>query len=76
MSSVRERYGEAFWRAHRDAWLQSEFNQREYCEAYGVPLKTFGNWQGSEQCRRFMSPSSAPILRGRDHSRVTVAVVA
>ncbi len=45
MWSVRERYGEAFWRAHHDAWLQSEFNQREYCEAYGVPLKAFGNWR-------------------------------
>jgi hypothetical protein len=37
MSSVRERYGESFWRAHHEAWLQSELNQREYCEAYGVP---------------------------------------
>src|SRR3984893_184444 len=45
MASVRERYGEAFWRAHHDAWLQSEFNQREYCEAYGIPLKAFGNWR-------------------------------
>ena len=45
MSSVRERYGEAFWRAHHDAWLQSEFNQREYCEACGIPLKAFGNWR-------------------------------
>src|ERR1700709_2401423 len=41
MSSVRERYGEAFWRAHHEAWLQSELNQREYCEAYEVPLKAF-----------------------------------
>jgi hypothetical protein len=45
MSSVRERYGEAFWRAHHEAWLQSELNQREYCEAYEVPLKAFGNWR-------------------------------
>ncbi len=45
MSSVRERYGEAFWRAHHEAWVQSELNQREYCEAYGVPLKAFGNWR-------------------------------
>src|SRR5467141_1401413 len=37
-----ERYGEASWRAHHETWLQSEFNQREYCEAYGVPL---GNWR-------------------------------
>jgi hypothetical protein len=45
MSPVRERYGEAFWRAHHEAWLQSELNQREYCEAYGIPLKAFGNWR-------------------------------
>jgi hypothetical protein len=45
MSSVRERYGEAFWRAHHEARLQSELNQREYCEAYGIPLKAFGNWR-------------------------------
>ena len=45
MSSVHERYGEAFWRAHHEAWVQSELNQREYCEAYGIPLKAFGNWR-------------------------------
>jgi hypothetical protein len=39
------RYGEAFWRAHHEARLQSELNQREYCEAYEVPLKAFGNWR-------------------------------
>ena len=45
MSSVRERYGEASWRAHHEAWVQSELNQREYCEAYGIPLKAFSNWR-------------------------------
>jgi len=45
MSSVRERFGEAFWRAHHEAWLQSELNQREYCEAYGIPIKAFGDWR-------------------------------
>jgi hypothetical protein len=45
MSSVRERYGEAFWRAHHEAWQQSELKQREYCEAQGIPLKAFGNWR-------------------------------
>src|SRR5271169_3571573 len=29
----RVRYGEAFWRAHHEAWGRSELNQREYCEA-------------------------------------------
>ena len=41
----RVRYGEAFWRAHHEAWRRSELNQREYCEAHGIPLKAFGNWR-------------------------------
>jgi transposase-like protein len=41
----RERYGEAFWRMHHEAWRQSDLNQREYCEAQGISLKAFGNWR-------------------------------
>ncbi|MGY8682388.1 transposase [Bradyrhizobium sp. UFLA05-153] len=41
----RVRYGEAFWRAHHEAWQQSTLNQREYCEAHRIPLKAFGNWR-------------------------------
>jgi hypothetical protein len=41
----RARYGEAFWRAHHEAWRRSELNQREYCEAQGISLKAFGNWR-------------------------------
>jgi len=41
----RARYGEAFWRAHHEVWHRSELNQREYCEAHGIPLKAFGNWR-------------------------------
>ena len=41
----RARYGEAFWRAHHEAWKRSDLNQREYCEAQGIPLKAFGNWR-------------------------------
>jgi len=52
----RGRCGEAFWRARHEAWVQSELNQRssireaqsekrEYCEAYGIPLKPSGNWR-------------------------------
>jgi hypothetical protein len=33
------------WRAHHEAWQQSELNQREYCVAQGIPLKAFGNWR-------------------------------
>ena len=39
------RYGKAFWRAHHEAWRRSDLNQREYCEAQGIPLKAFGNWR-------------------------------
>ena len=39
------RQGEAFWRAHHEAWKRSDLNQREYCEALGIPLKAFGNWR-------------------------------
>ena len=36
---------EAFWRAHIRGWRDSTLNQREYCEAHGLPLKRFGNWR-------------------------------
>ena len=39
------RQSEAFWRAHHEAWKRSDLNQREYCEAQGIPLKGFGNWR-------------------------------
>jgi hypothetical protein len=44
-SRSRARYGEAFWRAHHEAWCRSDLNQREYCEAQAIPLKAFGNWR-------------------------------
>jgi hypothetical protein len=37
------RQGEAFWRAHHEAWKRSDLNQRQYCEAEGIPLKAFGS---------------------------------
>lgn len=39
------RQGEAFWRAHHEAWKRSDLNQRQYCQAEGIPLKAFGNWR-------------------------------
>jgi Transposase len=39
------RQSEAFWRAHHEAWKLSDLNQRQYCEAQGIPLKAFGNWR-------------------------------
>jgi hypothetical protein len=36
---------EAFWRSHHEGWRRSSVNQRQYCEAYDLPLKCFGNWR-------------------------------
>jgi hypothetical protein len=49
---TRERYGEAFWRKHHETWQQSALNQREYCEAHGIPLKAFGNWRAKFKANR------------------------
>ena len=39
------RQGEAFWRAHHEAWKCSDLNQREYCDVHGLPQKAFENWR-------------------------------
>lgn len=44
-SQRRVRYKEPFWREHHEGWKRSDLNQREYCEAHGIPLKAFGNWR-------------------------------
>ncbi|WP_416898658.1 MAG: IS66 family insertion sequence element accessory protein TnpA [Minwuia sp.] len=41
----RRRHGEAFWRAHHEAWKRSDLNQREFCEAHRIPLKALRNWR-------------------------------
>jgi hypothetical protein len=57
-SLPRARYGEAFWRAHHEAWKRSDLNQREYCEAQGLSLKAFGNWRA-----KFTSEPEAPVRK-------------
>ena len=37
------RQSESFWRAHHEVWKRSDLNQRQYCEAEGIPLNAFGN---------------------------------
>jgi transposase-like protein len=49
------RQGEAFWRAHHEAWKRSDLNQREYCEAHGLPQKAFENWR-----QKFRAEPQAP----------------
>ncbi len=45
MKATKRAELETFWRAHLEGWRQSALNQREYCEAHGLPLKRFGNWR-------------------------------
>jgi len=61
--SPRARYGEAFWRAHHEAWKRSDLNQREYCEAQGIPLKAFGNWRAKFKAEP--QPSARKLLYRR-----------
>ena len=56
--ATRERYGEAFWRAHHEAWRQGALNQREYCEAHDLPLKAFGNWRA-----KFKAEPQPPVRK-------------
>lgn len=49
---------EAFWRSHLERWAASDLNQREYCEAHGLPLKRFGNWRA-----RFRDEMSRTVPR-------------
>ena len=68
------RQGEAFWRAHHEAWKRSDLNQRQYCEAEGIPLKAFGNWRAKFKAepqpperkllyrRRPLSPPLSPFF--------------
>ena len=68
------RQGEACWRAHHQAWKRSDLNQRQYCEAEGIPLKAFGNWRAMFKAepqpaepkllyrRRGLSPPFGPRL--------------
>jgi hypothetical protein len=60
----RERYSEAFWRAHHEAWRQSDLNQREYCEAQGLPLKAFGNWRAKFKAEPQPPPRKLLYRRG------------
>jgi Transposase len=66
---TRERYGEAFWRAHHEAWQQSALNQREYCEAHGIPLKAFGNWRAKFKAEpQLPAPKLLYRRRGLSHT--------
>ena len=58
-----QRYCEAFWRAHHEAWKISDLNQREYCEAQGIPLKAFGNWRAKFKAEP--QPSERKLLYRR-----------
>jgi hypothetical protein len=63
------RQGEAFWRAHHEAWKRSDLNQREYCAVQDIPLKAFGNWRA--QFKAGPQPLAAKLLyrrRGLSHT--------
>jgi len=85
MSRLREEKRnelEAFWRAHLQGWRDSTLNQREYCEAHGLPLKRFENWRakfrhedprltGKLLYRRGGAPDTSASTGAKDIPRAT-----
>src|SRR5258707_500788 len=61
----RERYGEAFLRAHHEAWSLSDLDQRDDCEAQGLPLKAFGNWRAKFKAEPQLPERKLLYRRGR-----------
>jgi hypothetical protein len=53
-----KRQGEAFWRAHHEAWKRSDLNQRQYCEVHGLPQKAFENWR-----QKFRAEPQPPVRK-------------
>jgi len=48
---------------------QSALNQREYCEAQGIPLKAFGNWRAKFKAEpQLPTPKLLYRRRGLSHS--------
>lgn len=42
---MAKRHGQAFWRAHLEAWHRSDLTQREYCANQGLGEKAFYRWR-------------------------------
>jgi hypothetical protein len=62
----------------RRRWLTcvSDLNQRQYCEAQGIPLKAFGNWRAKFKAepRRLTSQLELPEIRFQPAGRPTLSV--
>jgi hypothetical protein len=58
-----KRQGEAFWRAHHEAWKRSDLNQRQYCEFHGLRQKAFENWR--QKFRAEPQPAARKLLYRR-----------
>lgn len=57
------RQGEAFWRAHHEAWKRSDLNQRQYCEFHDLPQKAFEKWR--QKFRAEPAPPQRKLLYRR-----------
>ena len=62
------RQDEAFWRAHHEAWKRSDLNQRQYCEAEGIPLKGLRQLAGDLQDRAAAARTQTALAAPRPTS--------
>ena len=58
------RFGEAFSRAHHEAWCRSDLNQGEHFELHRLPLKVFGNWRARSKAAPEAPPRKLLYRRG------------
>ena len=65
---TRERYGEALWHKHHEAWQQSALNQREYCEAQGDSAQGLRQLAGEEAKPQLPAPKLLYRRRGLSHT--------
>ncbi len=54
------RQGEAFWRAHHEAWKRSDLNQRQYCEFHN-PAESIRELASEVQTRTGCSATQAAL---------------
>jgi transposase-like protein len=66
MTETKRAELEAFWRSQLEGWAASSLNQREYCEAHGLPQKRFENWRA--KFKHQIPPPARRLLYRRGRS--------
>jgi len=72
---MAKRHGQAFWRAHLEAWHRSDLTQREYCASQGLGEKAFYRWRRKEKEAIASATSSLTLVPVSVGAPVTGSIV-